>query len=128
MYYTIKIYLYSICLLELEANPDYIVKLSQKKFFCQFSLLVTEKVKIREQGRCPKHTLEKAWCGRHSVWCCGGGDRQISGTCWLTIVGCLVSSRQVGSNNQDLHTCTCTHILCTHKMTQKETKNEGDTF
>lgn len=33
MYYTIKIYLYSICLLELVANLDYIVKLSQKKTF-----------------------------------------------------------------------------------------------
>lgn len=36
MYYTIKIYLYSICLLELEANLDYIMKLSQKKKFVNF--------------------------------------------------------------------------------------------
>lgn len=36
MYYTTEIYLYSICLLELEASLDYIVKLSQKKFFVNF--------------------------------------------------------------------------------------------
>lgn len=80
-------------------------------------------------------------CMQSQCWG-GGGDKEISGTCRLAILACLVSSRQVKdsvskklggrllrSNNlkvclpQFIHVYLHAHEhACMHKMTQKQIK------